>query len=90
MSLLLPILRANASTLVEARQVSLVGDASVAVGGYNATERGKGVIESRLDRSSLRAKGPRLIGTALYGALRRVVWDRGVNYSRDPILPSFW
>ena len=29
---------------------------------------------------------PKLIGTALYGAVRRVVWDPGANYSRDPIL----
>ena len=40
--------------------------------------------ESRLDRSSLRGKGPKLIGTALYGAVRRVVWDPGANYSRGP------
>jgi hypothetical protein len=60
--------------------------------------------QSRLDRSSLRAKGPSLIGTALYNAtgavaplnpakpdrmdgvkaVRRVVWDPGVNYSRGP------
>ena len=40
--------------------------------------------QSRLDRSSLRGKGPKLIGTALYGAVRRVVWDPGANYSRGP------
>jgi hypothetical protein len=40
--------------------------------------------QSRLDRSSLRAESPRLIGTALYGAVRRVVWDPGANYSRGP------
>ena len=40
--------------------------------------------QSRLDRSSLRAAGPCLIGTALYGAVRRVVWDPGANYSRGP------
>ena len=45
--------------------------------------RGSG-SESHLDRSSLRAKGPCLIGTALYGAVRRVVWDPGANYSRGP------
>jgi len=28
-----------------------------------------------MDRASLRAKSPSLIGTALYGAVRRVVWD---------------
>ena len=39
---------------------------------------------SHLDRSSLRATGPSLIGTALYGAVRRVVWDPGANYSRGP------
>ena len=27
---------------------------------------------------------PCLVGTALYGAVRRVVWDRGVNYSPGP------
>lgn len=31
--------------------------------------------QSDLDRSSLRAERPCLIGTALYGAVRRVVWD---------------
>lgn len=40
--------------------------------------------ESRLDRSSLRAESPSLIGTALYGAVRRVVWDPGANHSRGP------
>ena len=40
--------------------------------------------QSRLDRSSLRGKGLKLIGTALYGAVRRVVWDPGANYSRGP------
>lgn len=28
-----------------------------------------------MDQTSLRAQGPSLIGTALYGAVRRVVWD---------------
>ena len=37
-----------------------------------------------MDRSSLRGKGLKLIGTALYGALRRVVWDPRANYSRGP------
>ena len=40
--------------------------------------------QSRPDRSSPRTKGLKLIGTALYGALRRVVWDPGANYSRGP------
>ena len=40
--------------------------------------------QSRLDRSSPWGKGPSLIGTALYGAVRRVVWDPGANYSRGP------
>ena len=40
--------------------------------------------ESRLDRPSLRGKGPTLIGTALYGAVRRVVWSPGANHSRGP------
>ncbi len=40
--------------------------------------------ESHLDRSSLRAGCPSLIGTALYGAVRRVVWDRGANHSPGP------
>jgi hypothetical protein len=31
--------------------------------------------QSDLDRSILRAERPSLIGTALYGAVRRVVWD---------------
>jgi hypothetical protein len=44
--------------------------------------------ESRLDRSSPWGKGPSLIGTALYGAVRRVVWDPGANYSGDPIVLS--
>ena len=39
---------------------------------------------SHLDRFALRAKSPSLIGTALYGAVRRVVWDRGANYSPGP------
>ena len=37
-----------------------------------------------LDRFALRAKSPCLVGTALYGAVRRVVWDPGANYSRGP------
>jgi hypothetical protein len=36
---------------------------------------------------TLRAESPRLIGTALYGALRRVVWDRGANHSPGPDSP---
>jgi hypothetical protein len=40
--------------------------------------------QSHLDHSSLRGKGPKLIGTALYGAVRRVVWDRGANHSQGP------
>jgi hypothetical protein len=40
--------------------------------------------QSRMDRSSLRAKSPSLIGTALYGAVRRAVWDPGANHSRGP------
>ena len=40
--------------------------------------------QTRLDHFSLRAEGPRLIETALYGAVRRVVWDPGANYSRGP------
>jgi len=40
------------------------------------------------DRSSLRAKNPRLIGTALSGALRRVVWDPGATPG-DPIRLSY-
>ena len=40
--------------------------------------------QSRMDRSSLRVESPRLIGTALCGAVCRVVWDRGVNYSPGP------
>ena len=40
--------------------------------------------QSHLDRSSLRAESPCLIGTALYGAVRRVVWDPGANHSRGP------
>ena len=28
-----------------------------------------------MDRASLRVESPSLIGTALYGAVRRVVWD---------------
>jgi hypothetical protein len=40
--------------------------------------------QSRLDRSSPWGEGPSLIGTALYGAVRRVVWDPGANYSRGP------
>jgi hypothetical protein len=43
--------------------------------------------ESHLDQTSLRAKGPSLIGTALYGAVCRVVWDRGANYSPGPDPP---
>ena len=31
--------------------------------------------QSRMDCFILRAESPRLIGTALYGAVRRVVWD---------------
>ena len=31
--------------------------------------------QGHLDRSLLRAERPRLIGAALYGAVRRVVWD---------------
>ena len=45
--------------------------------------------ESHLDGSSLRASGPSLIGTALYGAVRRVVWDRGANYSPGPDWASY-
>jgi hypothetical protein len=40
--------------------------------------------QSHLDRSSLRAKSPSLIGPALNGAVGRVVWDRGANYSLGP------
>ena len=41
--------------------------------------------ESNLDRSLLpRASSGQLIGTALYGAVRRVVWDSGANHSRGP------
>ena len=36
------------------------------------------------NRSSLWAEGPRLIGTALNGAVRRVVWNPGVNCFRGP------
>jgi len=45
--------------------------------------RGSG-HESHLDCASLRAAGPSLIATALYGAIRRVVWDPGANHSRGP------
>ena len=37
-----------------------------------------------LTLGSLRAESPCLIGTALYGAVRRVVWDPGANHSRGP------
>lgn len=30
------------------------------------------------------ANSGKLIGTALYGAVRRVVWDSGTNHSRGP------
>ena len=41
--------------------------------------------QSNLDRSLLpRASSGQLIGTALYGAVRRVVWDRGANHSPGP------
>jgi hypothetical protein len=41
--------------------------------------------ESNLDRSLLpRASSGQLIGTALYGAVRRVVWDRGASHSPGP------
>jgi hypothetical protein len=42
-------------------------------------------FESNLDRSLLpRASSGQLIGTALYGAVRRVVWDWGANHSPGP------
>jgi hypothetical protein len=34
--------------------------------------------QSHLDQAALRARCPSLIGTALYGAVRRVVWDPGL------------
>ena len=40
--------------------------------------------QSRLDRPALRAKSLRLIRTAVYGAVRTVVWSPGVNHSRGP------
>lgn len=45
--------------------------------------------ESRLDRSSRWGNGPSLIGTALYEAVVRLVWDPGAN-PEDPIGLSYF
>ena len=41
--------------------------------------------QSRPDRSSLRGKGLKLIGTALYGAVRRVCGTRELTTPGGPI-----
>jgi hypothetical protein len=63
----------------------------VIVGGFGsrhhvACSDGAEVAEkvNHLDRSSLRPECQSLIGTALQGAIRRVVWNRGANYSPGP------
>ena len=66
-------------------------------------EQGGARHEGSPDQAPLRAEGPSLIGTALYGAVRRVVWDRGANHSPGPDssfgftvakemfqIPAFW
>ena len=71
---------------VNARRAALAASHKIAkpdrIGGAQRSQ-------SNLDQAALRARCPSLIGTALYGAVRRVVWDPGANHSRGPDSASF-
>ena len=71
---------------VNARRTALAASHKIAkpdrIGGAQRSQ-------SNLDQVALRDECPSLIGTALYGAVRRVVWDRGGNHSPGPNSPLF-